>query len=206
MENTTLKDLLAMKFLCKECKIWMKNGRTTKTKIIFHFCCCYFMYSEKQFLTPRLRSFRKNMAFLQEHAFKYVSKWRYISNIYVWNNWTSKNWALKPVFCSLLYPAQSALVLLTLDPLGSGRWGCLLKSCRCCCWSWCFAGYQKLCGFFLVWLHSEFFPPKVYVRGEREWLLRVREREGNWKSPFPIFGNGKGIEKAHSRNSGTGKE
>ena len=43
-------------------------------------------------------------------------------------------------------------------------------------------------------------------RGEREWLLRVREREGNWKSPFPKFGNGKGIEKAHSRNSGTGRE
>ena len=43
-------------------------------------------------------------------------------------------------------------------------------------------------------------------RGEREWLLRVGEREGNWKSPFLKFGNGMGIEKAHSRNSGTGRE
>ena len=70
-------------------------------------------------------------------------------------------------------------------------------------------------------------------RGEREWLLRVREREGNWKSPFPKFGNGKGIKKSipkfrewegnekipfpkfgngkgmkkiHSQNSGTGRE
>ena len=46
----------------------------------------------------------------------------------------------------------------------------------------------------------------LLVRGEREWLLRVREREGNWKSPFPKFRNGKGIEKAHSRNSGTERE
>ena len=71
------------------------------------------------------------------------------------------------------------------------------------------------------------------IRGEREWLLRVREREGNWKSPFPKFGNGKGIKKSnpkfrewegnekipfpkfgngkgmkkiHSQNSGTGRE
>ena len=70
-------------------------------------------------------------------------------------------------------------------------------------------------------------------RGEREWLLRVREREGNWKSPFPKlgngkgikksipkfrewegnekipfpkFGNGKGMKKIHSQNSGTGRE
>ena len=72
-----------------------------------------------------------------------------------------------------------------------------------------------------------------YSRGEREWLLRVWEREGNWKSPFPKFGNGKGIKKSnpkfrewegnekipfpkfgngkgmkkiHSQNSGTGRE
>ena len=58
-----------------------------------------------------------------------------------------------------------------------------------------------------------------YSRGEREWLLRVWEREGNWKSPFPKFGNGKGIkksipkfrewegnEKIHSHNSGSGRE
>ena len=47
---------------------------------------------------------------------------------------------------------------------------------------------------------------KPQVRGEREWLLRIREREGNWKNPFPKFGNGKGMEKIHSRNSGTGRE
>ena len=70
-------------------------------------------------------------------------------------------------------------------------------------------------------------------RGEREWLLRIREREGNWKSPFPKFpngkglkksitkfrewegnekipfpefGNGKGMKKVHSQNSGTGRD
>ena len=42
-------------------------------------------------------------------------------------------------------------------------------------------------------LHLHDYPD--HYRGEREWLLRVREREGNWKSPFPKFGNGKGIEK-----------
>ena len=72
-----------------------------------------------------------------------------------------------------------------------------------------------------------------HARGEREWLLSVREWEGNWKSPFPKFGNGKGIKKSipkfrewegnekipfpkfgngkgmkkiHSQNSGTGRE
>ena len=34
----------------------------------------------------------------------------------------------------------------------------------------------------------------------------IREREGNGKNPFPKFGNGKGMEKIHSRNSGTGRE
>ena len=43
-------------------------------------------------------------------------------------------------------------------------------------------------------------------RGEREWLLRIREREGNWKKPFPKFGNGKGMEKIHSQSLGTGRE
>merc|ERR1711978_775543 len=33
----------------------------------------------------------------------------------------------------------------------------------------------------------------------------IREREGNGKNPFPKFGNGKGMEKIHSRNSGTGR-
>ena len=42
------------------------------------------------------------------------------------------------------------------------------------------------------------------LRGEREWHLGVRERE--WIIPFPKFGNGKGIEKTHSLNSGTGRE
>ena len=34
----------------------------------------------------------------------------------------------------------------------------------------------------------------------------IREREGNGKNPFPKFGNGKGMKKIHSRNSGTGRE
>ena len=34
----------------------------------------------------------------------------------------------------------------------------------------------------------------------------IREWEGNGKNPFPKFGNGKGIKKKHSRNSGTGRE
>ena len=43
-------------------------------------------------------------------------------------------------------------------------------------------------------------------RGEREWHLGVREQEREWIIPFPKFGNGKGIEKTHSLNSGTGRE
>ena len=43
-----------------------------------------------------------------------------------------------------------------------------------------------------------------HSRGEREWHLGIRERE--WIIPFPEFGNGKGIEKIHSLNSGTGRE
>ena len=34
----------------------------------------------------------------------------------------------------------------------------------------------------------------------------IREREGNEKNPFPQFGNGKGMKKTHSHNSGTGRE
>ena len=34
----------------------------------------------------------------------------------------------------------------------------------------------------------------------------IREREGNGKNPFPKFGNGKGMKKIHSQNSGTGRE
>ena len=50
-------------------------------------------------------------------------------------------------------------------------------------------------------------------------IPEVREREGNWKNPFPQFGNGKGMkknipkirewegnEKIYSQNSGTGRE
>ena len=44
------------------------------------------------------------------------------------------------------------------------------------------------------------------IRGERERLLGVWEREREWIIPFPKFGNGKGIEKTHSLNSGTGRE
>ena len=60
----------------------------------------------------------------------------------------------------------------------------------------------------LIWLTPPFHSPTAvpWGRGEREWLLRIREREGNWKNPFPKFGNGKGIKKNHSRNSGTGRE
>ena len=36
-------------------------------------------------------------------------------------------------------------------------------------------------------------------------IPEVREREGNWKDPFPQFGNGKGMKKNHSQNSGIGK-
>ena len=32
----------------------------------------------------------------------------------------------------------------------------------------------------------------------------IREREGNEKNPFPQFGNGKGMKKIHSHNSGMG--
>ena len=37
-------------------------------------------------------------------------------------------------------------------------------------------------------------------------IPEVREREGNWKKPFPQFGNGKGMKKNHSQNSGMGRE
>ena len=37
-------------------------------------------------------------------------------------------------------------------------------------------------------------------------IPEVREREGNEKKPFPKFGNGKGMKKIHSPNSGTGRE
>ena len=37
-------------------------------------------------------------------------------------------------------------------------------------------------------------------------IPEVREREGNGKKPFPKFGNGKGMRKKHSQNSGMGKE
>ena len=47
----------------------------------------------------------------------------------------------------------------------------------------------------------------------REWegngkisIPKVREREGNEKNPFPKFGNGKGMKKIHSRNSGRESE
>ena len=36
---------------------------------------------------------------------------------------------------------------------------------------------------------------KVFIRGEREWHLGVREREREWIIPFPQFGNGKGMKK-----------
>ena len=45
-----------------------------------------------------------------------------------------------------------------------------------------------------------------HIRGERELHFGVREREREWIIPFPKIGNGKGIEKTHSLNSGTGRE
>ena len=44
---------------------------------------------------------------------------------------------------------------------------------------------------------------------EREWILdnsnpKVREREGNGKNPVPKFRSGKGTKKTYSHNSGTG--
>ena len=54
---------------------------------------------------------------------------------------------------------------------------------------------------------SFFWSPKgaMSSRGEREWLLRIREREGNEKNPFPKFG--KGIRGLHSWEwPGTGRE
>ena len=41
-------------------------------------------------------------------------------------------------------------------------------------------------------------------RGEREWLLDIWEREREWLSPFPNFGNGNGNEKLYSQLLGTG--
>ena len=37
-------------------------------------------------------------------------------------------------------------------------------------------------------------------------IPKIREREGNEKNPFPKFGNGKGMKKIHSRNSGRESE
>ena len=37
-------------------------------------------------------------------------------------------------------------------------------------------------------------------------IPEIREREGNRKNPFPEFGNGKGMKKIHSRNSGRESE
>ena len=37
-------------------------------------------------------------------------------------------------------------------------------------------------------------------------IPKIGEREGNEKNPFPKFGNGKGIKKIHSRNSGRESE
>ena len=44
----------------------------------------------------------------------------------------------------------------------------------------------------------------VHTRGEREWLLDIWEREREWLSPFPNFGNGNGNDKLHSQLLGTG--
>ena len=52
---------------------------------------------------------------------------------------------------------------------------------------------------------------------EREWIIpfpipmkenlpKIRERKRNGRKPFPKFGNGKGMIKDHSQNSGMGRE
>ena len=48
--------------------------------------------------------------------------------------------------------------------------------------------------------------PVAGDRGERKWLLDIweREREREWLSPFPNFGNGNGNDKFHSQLLGTG--
>ena len=48
--------------------------------------------------------------------------------------------------------------------------------------------------------------PQIHHRGEREWLLGIWEGDREWTIPFPKFRNGKGMEKTHSQNSGTGRE
>ena len=40
--------------------------------------------------------------------------------------------------------------------------------------------------------------PEGQSRGEREWLMGVREREQEWIIPFPKVGNGKRMIKEHS--------
>ena len=50
----------------------------------------------------------------------------------------------------------------------------------------------------------EVVPQRIQSRGEREWLLVIWEREREWLSPFPNFGNGNGNEKFHSQLLGTG--
>ena len=42
--------------------------------------------------------------------------------------------------------------------------------------------------------------------GMDNFIPEVREREKNGKNPFPKFGNGKGMKKKHSQNSGMGRE
>ena len=49
--------------------------------------------------------------------------------------------------------------------------------------------------------------PKVREQeGNEKSVPKIWEREGNEKNPFPKFGNGKGMKKIHSRNSGRESE
>ena len=50
------------------------------------------------------------------------------------------------------------------------------------------------------------FPKFGNGKGIKNSIPKFREWEGNEKIPFPKFGNGKGMKKIHSQNSGTGRE
>ena len=50
------------------------------------------------------------------------------------------------------------------------------------------------------------FPKFGNGKGIKKSIPKFREWEGNEKIPFPKFGNGKGMKKIHSQNSGTGRE
>ena len=57
------------------------------------------------------------------------------------------------------------------------------------------------------WKGNEKSVPKIWEQeGNEKSVPKIWEREENEKNPFPQFGNGKGMKKKHSRNSGMGRE